>query len=42
VYDGNPPRLIDPYDDDDDDPPEERAPGTGKASPDQPMPVPAR
>lgn len=42
VYDGNPPRLQDPYEDFDDEPPEKRAPSEGKAGPDQPMPPPAR
>jgi phospholipid-binding lipoprotein MlaA len=42
VYDGNPPRLEDPYEDFEDEPPEKRSPSEGKAAADQPMPAPAR
>ena len=40
VYDGNPPRLKDPYDEEEDEPPVQRAPG--RQAPDQPKPPAAR
>ena len=40
VYDGNPPRLKDPYDEEGDEPPVQRSPG--RQAPDQPKPPAAR
>jgi len=42
VYDGNPPRLEDPYDEEDDEASAEERPGAQEPAADQPRPAPAR